>query len=88
MSLTAPPEEINCRDQLRSMVNTTGGRAVLTWLLAITQPTKSPYDSDPLEMARNCGRQEIGLDILAALDEASPTAYTQLKQEVKNADVS
>lgn len=44
-----------------------GGRQVLSDLRRFCFATKTPYSSDPIEMARNVGRQEVFHQIMTVM---------------------
>ena len=69
------------REGLKAMMSTEPGRAWLHKILLECDPYRSPFSSDPIVMAKNCGEANIGLKIIADMHEASPELYLLTMKE-------
>lgn len=72
---------------LRSLEKTPEGRAVLLWLLSITDPlAQIPTDNlNQVALGIVLGQQAVGKTILTALFELDPEMYGRLIKEMRNA---
>lgn len=67
---------------LQSVLKTAAGRRVLWRILQSTQLHAHGFvPNDALSTAFHCGQRSIGLFLLGALDEASPSSYQQMRME-------
>lgn len=62
------------------------GRAYFYQLLVKCNCYRNPFSCDTNLMAFSCGEQNIGLQILADLQAASPELYLQMMRESKQND--
>src|SRR5258708_16531170 len=76
--------EVLRKEGLRQVMSTEPGRAWMHGLLESTGPFRSPYSSDALAMARNCGEANIGLQLIAELHATSTDLYLQMMKENTN----
>ena len=60
------------------------GRAWFYDILLFCKVFQGPYDPDPYRTAFLCGEQNIGLRILADLQDAAPDNYLQMIRENKS----
>lgn len=74
-------KEVLRKEGLRQVMSTEHGRAWMHGLLESTGPFRSPYSSDPISMARNCGEANVGLRLIAELHECSTELYLQMMKE-------
>jgi hypothetical protein len=79
----AKSAEAIAREGLRQTMQSEQGRKWLHTLLLKCDPTRNPFSSDPLRMAFNCGEANIGLQLIADMDEVSPELYLQMMKENK-----
>jgi len=80
---------INEQDQLSGqakdiadVLNTPAGKRVFWRLLEECRLFSTVFDSDPLQMARKAGQQEIAHEWRARIDQAVPGAFLKLQQAV------
>lgn len=67
---------------LQTVLKTAAGRRVLWRILQSTQLDHHGFvPSDALSTAFHCGQRSIGLFLLAAMEEASPSSYHQMRLE-------
>lgn len=71
------------KDGLLATMSTVSGRAWLHSFLLKCAPFRSPFSSDALQMSFNAGEANIGLQLIAEMDEASPDLYLQMMKENK-----
>jgi hypothetical protein len=71
------------REGLRQTMSTEAGRKWLHSLILRCRPFTSPFSSDALIMANNCGEANVGLQIIADMHEVSPELYLQMMKENK-----
>lgn len=77
-------KELVAREGLRHAMSTEQGRAWLYRVLMWCEPFRSPFSIDALQMAKNCGEVNIGLQIIADMHEVSPELYLQTIKENQN----
>lgn len=80
---SAKAAEAIAREGLRQTMQTEQGRRWLYRLLMFCDPFRNPFSSDALVMAQRCGEVNIGLQIIADMDEVSPELYLQMMKENK-----
>lgn len=80
---TAKDAEAIAREGLRETMSSEQGRKWLHSLLLKCDPFRSPFSTDPVMMAKNCGEANIGLQIIADMHEVSPELYLQMMKENK-----
>lgn len=68
---------------LRSALSSVDGRTFFYSILVRTAVFQTPYRQNALAMAFACGEQNIGLQVLADLDAASPELYLLMVKEAK-----
>lgn len=67
---------------LQAVLKTAAGRRVLWRILQSTQLDQHGFvPSDALSTSFHCGQRSIGLFLLGALEEASPSSYHQMRME-------
>ena len=67
---------------LQAVLKTAAGRRVLWRFLQSTQLDHHGFvPADAMSTAFHCGQRSIGLFIAAAVEEASPSAYQQMRME-------
>jgi hypothetical protein len=77
-------KEVLRKEGLRQVMSTEPGRAWMHGLLESTGPFRSPYSSDALAMAKNCGEANVGLQLIADLHACSVELYLQMMKENSN----
>ncbi len=77
-------KEVLRKEGMRQVMSTEPGRAWMHGLLESTGPFRSPYSSDPIAMARNCGEANIGLRLIAELHACSTELYLLMMKENTN----
>jgi hypothetical protein len=75
--------EAIAREGLKQTMQTEPGRKWLYRLLLMCDPFRNPFNPDALEMARRCGEVNVGLQLIADMDEVSPELYLQMMKENK-----
>lgn len=68
-------------DDLRAVLKLPQGRRFVYKVLCECGVFKSSFTQNSLQSAFNEGKRDIGLELLRALDETEPMAYTQMLQE-------
>ncbi len=68
-------------NDLRRVVKDPEGRRVVYSFIEKTDPFRTSFSSDALEMARREGRKQIGLSIIQDLDAAKPGVFLQMNRE-------
>lgn len=71
------------KEGLKAIMGDPTGRAWLYRLLMLCDPYRNCFSSDPLYMAMRCGESNIGLQVIADMQEASPELYLQTMKENK-----
>ncbi len=70
---------------LQAVLKTVQGRRVLWRILQAAQLHQHGFvPEDPYATAFHCGQQSIGLFLLAEIEEASPSAYMQMRGEYRS----
>ncbi len=69
------------KDGLKVTMSNENGRAWLYRVLLACDPFRNCFSLDALEMARRCGEVNIGLQIIAEMQEVSPELYLQTMKE-------
>lgn len=69
------------KEFLASMLSTKEGRRWLWTFLVGCHVYHDPFSREPLIMAHNCGEANIGRQLLAALENASPELYLSMIKE-------
>lgn len=72
------------KEALVGIMQTPSGRSWIKSILERCHPYSSPYSSDPIGMAFNCGEQNIGLQLVAEVHAASADLYLQMMKENPN----
>ena len=72
------------REALVSIMQTPSGRSWIKSVLDRCSPYRSPFSTDPVQMAFNCGEANIGLQLVAELHAASADLYLQMMKENPN----
>lgn len=92
---TADPQEVNKQrkkyarkrsDRLRfieAAMSHEEGRAWFYDTLVFCQIFQNPYDTDPYKTAFLCGQRNVGLRILADIQDAAPDEYLKMIKESK-----
>ena len=80
----AKHEELKLKSALTGIMKTEEGRAWLHSILIYCAPFHTPFSRDPIQMAFNCGQQDIGLWLIAQLHEASDELYLVMMKENKD----
>lgn len=78
---TAKSFDDRAREGLHNMMRDPNGRAWLYRMLDVCHPFRNAFSSDALIMAHNCGEVNIGLQIIADMQECSPELYLQTMKE-------
>lgn len=79
----AKSRDVIAKEGLKAMMGHEPGRAWLHRLLMMSDPFRNPFSSDPLMMAMRCGEVNIGLQVIADMEEASPELYLLMMKENK-----
>ena len=79
-------QSANIDDGMRRLCETREGRAFLWDLFAKTSVLNTPYTGDTNSTMFKLGEQNIGLQLLAHMQETTPNAYLTMMEEGK-ADV-
>lgn len=66
---------------LRHAMSTREGRAFMWWLLGQCGTHRTPFDRQSLQMAFNCGSQNIGYLLEAEISEAGQELYLLMQNE-------
>jgi hypothetical protein len=72
------------KEALVGIMQTPSGRSWLKSVLDRCSPYRSPFSSDPIQMAFSCGEQNIGLQLVAELHAASTDLYLTMMKENPN----
>lgn len=72
-------------DALRGIMGTPEGRMWIWSLLDKCQPFRTPFSSDALRMAHNCGEANIGLRLIAELHACDTELYLLMMKENSDA---
>lgn len=76
------PAQTDATDELlldlEAVLGTKGGRHVLMWVLEQSGLYASLYAAEPGLTELNVGRRDVGIRLLAKMEEVSPTAYPTL----------
>lgn len=80
---TAKSADDIAREGLRQTMQSEQGRKWLYRALMMCDPFRNPFSSEALEMARRCGEVNIGLQLIADMDEVSPELYLLMMKENK-----
>lgn len=70
-------------DALASVLNSASGRMALAYALELTDIEGSSFDSDPLRMAWQAGRRDVGIVFLARLRAVNPELVRQMQKEAE-----
>lgn len=57
------------------------GRALLWWLLSETQFGHNPHTANALNTAFNCGRAEVGLRLIARIEQVDAAGFVRMQLE-------
>jgi hypothetical protein len=76
-------KDVIAREGLRQAMSNEGGRAWLHKTLMACDPFRNPFSTDALLMAHRCGEVNIGLQLIADMNEVSPELYLQMIKENK-----
>lgn len=77
----AKSKDVVAKEGLRATMSTEPGRKWLHTLLLKCDPFRSPFSTDAIVMAKNCGEANIGLQLIAEMHEVSPELYLQIMKE-------
>lgn len=69
---------------LRNMMQSEEGRAWLFKFLSTTNAFTNAFSTDPLVMSFRCGEINIGLQLIADMNEVSPELYLLTLKENQN----
>lgn len=72
------------QEALRGIMQMKEGRAWIKTVLERCEPFRTPFSSDPLKMSFNCGRADIGLQLIAELHACSDELYLVMMKENPN----
>ena len=78
---TDKSKDVRAKEGLHALMRDPNGRAWLYRVLLMCDPFRSPFSTDPIVMAKNCGEANIGLQIIADMQEVSPELYLQTMKE-------
>lgn len=81
---TAKSADARAREGLGLAMRDPSGRAWLYRLLLMCDPFRSPFSTDPLIMAKNCGEANIGLQVIVDMQAVSPELYLETMKENNN----
>jgi hypothetical protein len=73
---------------ISTLLSAPAGHKFLWWLLSIGEVGGQPFSPDAGVTAFNCGKLNVGNQIMARLMEASPDGYTEMQKEMLNARTS
>ncbi len=79
-------EKVNKDEMVKEMLNRREGRDYLSWLFTITGLDHTAFTNNALSTAFNCGKQDVGREIMAHLMEVSPYGYLKMMKENSNGD--
>lgn len=82
---SAKDHDLILKEALVGIMRTPSGRSWIKSVLDRCHAYSSPYSSDPISMAFNCGEQNIGLQLVAEVHAASDDLYLQMMKENPNA---
>lgn len=68
-------------DDLGIVLGTAPGRRLLWRVMGYCGIFTSPFSSDVPTMAHAVGRQDVGRYLLSEINEAKPTAFTEMQQD-------
>ncbi len=74
-------EEVRLRDDLNGVMSTESGRRALAAVLDQTLCMHPVFDNNAMSMARNAGKQELGLWLVDQLRSANQDNYLKLIAE-------
>jgi hypothetical protein len=77
----AKSKDLIAIEGLKAMMQTEPGRVWLNKLVNVCSPFTNPFSSDPAVMAFRCGEVNIGLQVIADLNEASSDLYLLMIKE-------
>lgn len=66
---------------LLQLLQSAQGRAWMWGLLTDCDPYRTPFSTDPLMMARNCGESNVGLKLIAEIHKVSSDLYLIMMKE-------
>ena len=72
------------KEALVDIMRTPSGRSWIKSVLDRCRPYRTPYSTDPIQMAFNCGESNIGLELIAELHAASADLYLTMMKENPN----
>jgi hypothetical protein len=78
---TIKQKEALNKEALRVIMSSQGGRSWILSLLERCHPYTTPFNSDAILMAHNCGEANIGLQVVAELHAVSPELYLLMMKE-------
>jgi len=68
-------------DDLKKVLKMPGGRRLILKVLSETGVFRASFSLNSMTTAFNEGKRDIGLNLLANMDEADPMAYSQMLRE-------
>jgi len=80
----AKTKDVLRAEGLRQLMQSEAGRAWMHGLLESTGPFRSPFSTDPIVMAKNCGEANVGLRLIAELHATSTELYLVMMKENSN----
>lgn len=80
----AKDRDVILREALVEILRTPSGRAWVKSVLDRCRPYRTPYSTDPIQMAFNCGESNIGLELIAEIHAASADLYLVMMKENPN----
>lgn len=82
---SAKDHAIILREALSGIMSTPSGRSWIKSVLDRCAPYRTPFSTDPIMMAYNCGQANVGLELIAELHACSVDLYLQMMKENPNA---
>ena len=80
----AKEKDVILREALTGIMSTPSGRSWIKSILDRCRPFRTPFSTDPIQMAFNCGESSIGLQLIAELHAASTDLYLVMMKENPN----
>lgn len=66
---------------LRQLLASAPGRAWMWGHLEDCGPYRTPFSTDPIQMAKNCGESNVGLKLIADIHRIAPESYLVMMKE-------
>lgn len=77
-------EALEIDSAISALLKRKDGRRFLWWLLQIGQINLQPFTNNALSTAFNCGKLDVGNQILARIMEVDPSSFVTMQQERLN----